>query len=276
MKIKYLLYILSSLFTGWLLIENIKISQESLHALNTESLLDTLSDNKKRHIRAGIPVSELEAGLYIFRDQYALLYDYTKGVPIWVSWELNSNWFGNTPRYSGNFITDQSLPVYMYRPKHSDYTNSGYDRGHIVRSKERTSTPEDNKSTFLMTNIMPQTPDLNRGVWLDFEKFCEKLALSGHQLYIMAGGFSYTSHLKSTNMISIPDSFFKIVIDVTPSNGFFDSSTVVYSVKMPNREGIASDKWQKYSSKIFEIEKSTGLKFLNSVEEPIASYLRKK
>jgi endonuclease G, mitochondrial len=43
-------------------------------------------------------------------------------------------------------------------------------------SEERTATVDDNKSTFLLTNILPQKPDLNQGVWLKFEIYCNDLA----------------------------------------------------------------------------------------------------
>jgi endonuclease G, mitochondrial len=242
------------------------------------NILDTLTGVKKNHIKPGIPYVKADSsnGLLLFRDQYALSYDQRKGIAIWVSWELHPGWFGNTPRYSGKFITDHSLPDSMYRVTHEDYTHSGYDRGHIVRSKERTSSVIDNKSTFLMTNIMPQTPDLNRGVWLDFEKFCEQLALKeGKQLYVISGGFSYTGkHLPTSNRVAVPDSFFKIVLDVSVSGGDVDSSTHVYAVKMPNQNGIRKDRWQKYSCSIGEVEASTGLSFLSFIPYPAAAFLK--
>jgi endonuclease G len=242
------------------------------------NIVDTLSAIKKNHIKPGIPYVKADSsnGLLIFRDQYALSYDHQKGVAMWVSWELHPGWFGNTPRYSGKFITDRSLPDSMYRVSHDDYTHSGFDRGHIVRSKERTSGVNDNKSTFLMTNIMPQTPDLNRGVWLDFEQFCEQLALKeGKQLYIISGGFSYTGkHLPSSRRVAVPDSFFKIVLDVSVSGGSFDSSTHVYAVKMPNHIGIRKDRWPKYSCSIGEVEASTGLSFLSFIPYPTAAFLK--
>ena len=122
------------------------------------------------HISLGVPFDKDTSDDYIIvRDQYVLSYNKKNGEPNWVAWELNADWYGDVTRYSGNFITDVSLPSGFYQVKHSDYTNGGYDRGHMVRSEERTRTVEDNKSTFLLTNIIPQRPDLNQGVWLDFE-----------------------------------------------------------------------------------------------------------
>jgi endonuclease G len=51
----------------------------------------------------------------------------------------------------------------------------GYDRGHITASADRTRNEADNSATFLMTNTIPQVPELNRGVWGDLEDYCREL-----------------------------------------------------------------------------------------------------
>jgi endonuclease G len=67
----------------------------------------------------------------------------------------------------------------------TDYTGSGYDRGHIAPSADRTRNEADNSSTFLMTNMMPQVPEVNRGVWGDLEEYCRELVQQGKELYII-------------------------------------------------------------------------------------------
>ena len=66
----------------------------------------------------------------------------SSGIPKWVSWSLTSADQG-TGRYDGNFITDTSLPAGMKRVTHSDYTNSGYDRGHMCPNADRNVTLND-------------------------------------------------------------------------------------------------------------------------------------
>lgn len=117
---------------------------------------DTIPQFNIVHLELGTPVDTDTTDDYkITRYQYALSYNNIKGVPNWVAWNLNSDWYGDVTRFSGNFISDTSLPASMYQVKHSDYTNSGYDRGHMVRSEERTKTVADNKSTFIIYNIIP-------------------------------------------------------------------------------------------------------------------------
>ncbi len=71
-----------------------------------------------------------------------------------MSWNLNVSWYGDVERKSGDLIPDRALPAGWYQVKHSDYTISGYDHGHMVRSEERTAAHGDNDSTLLLRNIL--------------------------------------------------------------------------------------------------------------------------
>lgn len=228
------------------------------------------------HLELGVPVDADSTDDYlIVRYQYALSYNPQRNVPNWVSWNLNSDWYGDVPRYSGNFITDTTLPAGMYRVKHSDYTNSGFDRGHMVRSEERTRTADDNKSTFYLTNILPQRPDLNQGVWLDMEYWCESMCKdSSAELYVVAGGI-YSTTTTIGNGVAVPDSCWKIVV-VLPKGGKLanvSTSTRVEAVIMPNIQGVRSHKWRQYKRTVREIERATGYDFLRHVPVPIQDIL---
>ena len=205
----------------------------------------------------------------IEKPQYILSYCGEKNLPNWVAWELNASWVGDAPRKSGRFLIEPNLPDEFYRVSHDDYTHSGYDRGHLVRSKERTKTVEDNVSTFEMGNIIPQTPDLNRGVWLRFEDYCLDKAMKEYKnMYIVAGGiFHDTITLKSEGKVAIPDSCFKIVVfseETDPTLINFDQLETV-SVAMPNTAGIRGDAWEKYETTVGRIEGSTGYRFFGRV-----------
>lgn len=226
------------------------------------------------HVNMGVPFDKDTSNDYIIvRPQYVLSYNKNTGEPNWVSWELNADWYGDVDRYSGNFITDVSLPSGMTQIKHADYTNSGYDRGHMVRSEERTATVEDNKSTFLLTNIIPQMPDLNRGVWLDFEYFCEDLCKKQNkELFVISGPIIHgNATLNDAGKVTIPDSCFKIVVVLDKGQSLKDvkATTVVYAVIIPNIAGIMKDKWATYQTTVRQIEYSTGYNFLSLVPDSI-------
>lgn len=231
------------------------------------------------HVEMGIPVDNtLYDDFLILREQYVLSYNKDKNVTNWVSWNLNSYWFGDAPRYSRNFITDATLPSGYYKAKHKDYTNSGYDRGHLVRSEERTNTVENNKATFILTNVIPQAGDLNRGPWLALERYCEDLCKKNYkELYIIAGGIFHSTR-KVNKKITIPDSCFKIIVilDKGKKSNSVNTKTQIISVTMPNIDGIRNVDWHTYITTVDRIEFSTGYNFLNKIPEPLQSKLEKK
>jgi endonuclease G, mitochondrial len=221
----------------------------------------------------------------ISRPQYALSYSKNKGIPNWVSWELDAAWIGSTER-ADNFSPDDELPIGWERIKPSDYTGSGFDRGHMTNSADRSRSPQDNVPTFLMTNIIPQAPDNNRGVWEQLESYCRQLAKSGKQLFIVAGGYGQggigSKGLKATvgrGKVIVPALTWKVILVVDkPNSGVagVNKQTRAIAVIIPNKQGVSSVPWQKYLTSVQEVEKLTGYKFFSNVPAEIRDVIDKK
>lgn len=123
------------------------------------------------HLEFGAPTdADSSNDIRLDKRQYSLSYSEKHGGPNWVSWNLNRTHFGDVAR-ADTFSPDESLPAGVYRVQNSDYTGSGYDRGHQVQSEQRTQTRAENDATFLTTNILPQRNNLNAGPWLDLESY---------------------------------------------------------------------------------------------------------
>lgn len=207
----------------------------------------------------------------IQRPQYALGYVSSSGTPKWVSWSLTSADQG-TGRYDGNFITDTSLPAGMKRVTHADYTNSGYDRGHMCPNADRNITLNDAKQTFILTNIQPQTPDNNQGIWANFETYCRSLANStGREVLIMSGGYGSKGTI-GTNVVTIPSYNWKIAVLVPAGSGSpvtrinaNPSGTRVIALRVPNNAGIRTTPWTTYITTASSLQGSTALSFFTSL-----------
>ncbi len=235
------------------------------------------------HAPLGIPKDNDERDDYLMeKPQYVLSYNNARGGANWVAWNLNASWFGTAERKQGPFITDMSLPDGFQRITHNDYTGSGFDRGHMVRSEERTRSRADNDSTFLMTNILPQTHDLNAGPWLSLEVYCEVLAKKKNkELYLIAGGIydANPQYLngKGRGRIAIPKSTWKIVVVLERGQGLknITKETRLIAVNMPNATGKEFKKsgWRKYLTTVDEIERLTGYDFLSNVPTDIQAVL---
>ncbi len=238
------------------------------------------------HLRMGVAKDGTPEDDAVFdRPDYALSYNHLLNGPNWVSWRLVADDFGVVPRYAGNFLADVSLPKEWYRPIDGDYTNSGFQRGHVVRSEERTSTVAANKATFLLSNVLPQTGPSNTGPWLKLELFAQALATSkdaAHDLYVIAGAVwpkACSTHKPRAagdgckdigrssdpgERLAVPEAMFKIVVVVepgaSPTKGLGAGQTI--AVIVPNNNDIQDAEWTDFVTTVDEIEKRTGYDFL--------------
>lgn len=217
----------------------------------------------------------------MLKDQYALSYNKAKGSPNWVCWELSTDWLGDIDR-GDDFRPDPALPADWYRVVPSDYTNSGFDRGHMCPSADRTATAADNSATFLMSNMVPQAPQLNREPWARFEDYCRTLARKGYRLYIVAGvygsggegGNGPATSLK--NGVQVPARNYKVIVAV-PNGGMagdVSGTTPVIALDFPNVVSLTDNKsWGGFVTTARQIEKDAGIKLFTALPEKVRAGL---
>ncbi len=209
----------------------------------------------------------------IVNTAYALSYNSGKGTANWVAWRIAESDFGMTDRQN-NFRPDTSLPQGFTRATPADYTGSGFDRGHLCPSADRLSSPEANSKTFLMTNIIPQTGDLNRNVWEEFETYSRGLVKKGKvDLYVVAGVYGEKGKLK--NKVVVPTNCWKIIVAVPQgaSVSAINEQTHVIAVDMPNVTGIANEDWRKFRTTVRSIEQRTGYNLLSNLPQNLQDAL---
>ena len=213
----------------------------------------------------------------IERPQYVLSYSQERGIANWVSWQLNKSWLGSIDRQN-DFRADDDLPQGWDKITPTDYNNSGYDRGHLAPSADRTNSIANNSATFLMTNIIPQAPDNNRGPWSELEQYGRSLVDQGKELYIIAGG-SGKKGLIAKGKLVVPKETWKIIVVLDqPGAGIqgINANTRVIAVSMPNNQGIKTKNWQSFRVSVDQLEKATGYDFLNAIDANIQKSLESK
>lgn len=225
------------------------------------------------HLALGAPAdADPSDDRLLVKPQYALSYNPRRHGPNWVSWALDASHFGPAKRHGGKFLVDEQLPPGVYRVRHEDYTDSGFDRGHMVRSEERTASPDDNRATFLMTNILPQTHDLNAGPWLRLEEHCQDLARRGKSLAVVAGPIYAADPPRiGRGGVAVPEAFFKVVAVLERGQGAADvgPATRVIAVRMPNVKGVSADDWRRYRVRVDDVERASGYDLLPDVAEAV-------
>lgn len=199
------------------------------------------------------------------KPQYVLSYNRNNGTPNWTSWHLDSSWLGSTPRQD-DFRPDTTLPAGWYQVQATDYSGSGYDRGHMTPSADRTKTVADNSATFLMTNMIPQAPTNNQQTWANLESYCRTLVNAGNELYIVSGGQGISGYIANGN-VAVPTSTWKVII-VLPSGtddvNRVTASTRTIAVYIPNNNSVVSD-WKQYRVSVDYVESMTGYDFFSNV-----------
>lgn len=210
----------------------------------------------------------------ITRPQYVLSYSRNRGIANWVSWRLSQSWKGDAKR-TNDFRPDPLIPTGWYAARTSDYTNTGFDRGHLCPSDDRDATPDDNAATFLLTNIVPQAPRHNREVWKYLEEYERQLMTAGNDVYIIAGtngtgGTGQNGYAPSlaTGKLTVPATLWKIlvVVPISSDNTFqLTPNTRVIAVNIPNTQSAADKPWQAYLTSIDTLETLTGYDFLSNV-----------
>jgi endonuclease G len=219
---------------------------------------------------------------------FALSYNNTKGTPNWVSWCLKKSDIEPKLPREDNFHPDLDLPVGFKQVRPSDYNGSGFDRGHMCPNGDRASTREAADATFVMTNMIPQSPNCNQKGWADFEDYCRELVRRKQQtLYIVAGPAGQGGEGKEGpkrfigpgEKITVPANCWKVVLALP--DGMGDASDLkrvtkdarLIAVVMPNDQSVGHG-WTKHRTSVKEVEKLTGYKFFDNVPADIIEPLK--
>lgn len=202
--------------------------------------------------------------------QFAMEYDCSKKHSKWVAWQLHAGSFGSSGRTNA-WRQDSRIPV-QYQATDADFP-SGYDKGHMCSSGERTASREMNQQTFFYSNMSPQNSGLNQGVWLQLENYEREWAqVSGDTLYICCGGaITNGLHiLKYSNGLAIPKYNFKVILR-KKKNGTYNAIGFWYENKDYGTRTKAYFNSIKSTlmKSVDEIEELTGLDFFHGLPADI-------
>ena len=209
------------------------------------------------------------------KHQYALSYNNAKGTANWVSWHLNTAWKGAAARCNC-FTPDYDLPAGFFAATTTDYTATGFDRGHLCPSEDRDFSDVDNAATFIMDNIMPQAPNLNQLPWSKLEDYCRTLMGNGSELYIIAGGYGYggtgtlggITNTIAGGRITVPSRYWKVIVILSVGSNDamrVSQTTRVIAVDMPNTQTSSSQSWGTYRVSVNALQTILGYDLLSNV-----------
>ncbi len=200
-------------------------------------------------------------------------------IPYWVAYYLSSSNLQGNAKRTNDFRSDTQLSIGS-RSKLEDYRNSGYDRGHNAPAAAFKRSRAAMSTTFLLSNMSPQTPRLNRYIWKKLEGQVRDIVREEGEAWIITGNlflspdsqFVDPSEFIGPNNVAMPTHCFKAILS-TNENGIFS----MYAFILPNQRdyipGIPAD----YLINVDRLEEITGYDFFpeldNNIEDSLESII---
>lgn len=205
-------------------------------------------------------------GQVIQRTGYTLAYDKKTKTPQWVAWELTKEETKGNHERTDKFLPDPN--VEGAKVVTTDYTGSGYDRGHMAPAGDMKWSKKAMEESFYMSNICPQIHHLNTGDWNELEANTRKWARRYGSVYVTCGpiynGRRRTQYI-GKNRVKVPDAFFKVILIQSPKKtcalGFFFENE---AGQRPLNEYLVS---------IDYLEQTTGIDFFPALPDELENVL---
>ena len=212
-------------------------------------------------------------GTLLIRQAYMACHNDDLLVPLWVAYKLTAKNLQGTAERSDDFRPDPDLPV-GNSAELSDYRGSGYDKGHLVPAADMVQSQEVMSESFLLSNMAPQVPNLNRGIWLRLEEKVRKWAQRKGDVYIIAGSIFLDRQPKTkeidywwTGNVAVPSYFFKIIAH--RKNDGVEVIAFIMANEKHRRGATVSD----YLVAVDEVERLTGLDFFAQLPDPLEALI---
>ena len=209
-----------------------------------------------------LPKSE---GEIIRHKYYILSYNEDHEQANWVHYKLNPTFLnGTTPRIN-SFKVDPKVSTKS--AELIDYKGSGYDRGHLAPAGDMKYSRESMIESFFMSNMSPQDPSFNRGIWRRLEETIRKWGKSS-EIFISTAGVLNIKNLGSIggNKVTIPSKYYKVIY--SPKNNS------MIGFLLSNRS--SSSELKSFVVSVDSIESITGIDFFHELPNEIENSLESK
>lgn len=198
---------------------------------------------------------ESTTGEVVEHKYYTLSYNEEHEQAEWVAYKLTEENL-RKPRVKRAKIFNPDKAIKGTSAYHSDYTRSGYTRGHLAPAGDMAFSEDAMRESFYMSNMSPQLKEFNGGIWRELEETVRAWAYDNDELYIISGPILKDGHIIKhigRNEVSVPDLFYKIVLDIKGP----DKKAIAFL--MPNER--SEKRIQEYIISIDELESLLDINF---------------
>jgi endonuclease G len=210
-----------------------------------------------------LPVST--TGEIVSHKYYTLSYSEKNEQAEWVFYLLTkANSIGAVER-ENNFRPDPLVPTGS--ASLLDYRNSGYDKGHLCPAADMSFDSQAMSETFYLSNMSPQVPTFNRGIWKKLEELVRSWSLQEDSLYIVTGPiFLNNKQSIGPDKVTVLGYYYKVIYDPIGKKkmiGFI----------LPNAKG--KGQLSNYTVSVDSVEKVTKIDFFHNLPDSLENRLER-
>lgn len=215
-------------------------------------------------IPEGIEMAQLKNGQpeeIIHHEGYTLSYNPTYKIANWVAYELTSGEASSQKNgRPDKFVRDPEVSI---SADNGDYTRTGYDRGHMAPAGDMKWSARAIRESFYLSNICPQSPGLNKGIWKDLEEQCRIWAQENKTVWIVTGPV-IEKDLKrlGKNRVGVPRQFYKVIVFSTGNS--LEGIAFIFDNRSYRGKTL-----QEFPVTIDSVEKVTGIDFFHNLPDAV-------
>ena len=245
-----------------------EVSESKLETVETNPDLPVYSENTDYYYSNSFDFSwpAYKSGEAIIEhEHFTLRYNEKTEQADWVAYKLTAKKLNNARfKRKDNFRADLMVSTESAHP--NDYVGSGYDRGHLAPAADFTWSQEALSETFFMSNMSPQTPGFNRGIWKRLEEQTRVWAKANQELFIVTGPIIESKKQKiGKNKVVVPEKFYKVILDL------HGEEVKAIAFILPNEN--SSKNLSYYAMSVDKAEKITGLDFFPLIPDDLEKSL---
>jgi endonuclease G, mitochondrial len=193
------------------------------------------------------------------RSFFVLCHSASLKVPLWTGHEIKPEHLnGEAPRPTA-FRQDAGLTGAFARS--ADYRGSGFSRGHLVPAEDFAWSSSAIRSTFLLSNAIPQRQRVNAGKWRQLENAVRAAAACADAVYVFSGPIFDGPEMEyiGAGRVAVPTRMFKVVLAVAGER------KTMYAAVVPNE--ATAEPLSHFTTTVDEVERLTGLDFFGALDE---------
>jgi endonuclease G len=198
---------------------------------------------------------------------YSFQYAESHEQAYWIAYELTKTETEKAYDRTDDFIPDPS--VVTGSATQADYAGSGYDRGHLAPAADMGWSKQSMEESFYFSNMSPQVPSFNRGIWKRLEEQVRSWAIVYDSVYVVTGPVLKAGlPTIGPNKVSVPEYYYKVLLDNTGK----DKKAIGFLMANVAGKGTL----ESYAVSVDRVEQETGIDFFNKLPNGFEAKIEKE